>query len=295
MTNPWIEAMRLRTLPLSLAGVVLSVGYIRLLGHINWLIILICVAFATLAQIASNFANEYFDYKAGLDRPGRVGPRRGVTEGDISAAAMKRAILFTLVVAAALGSILVFWGGLKILFAGILIVFGALAYSTGPFPLSRHGLGEVAVILFFGIAPVTLTFYLNCHYVDTYVWAGSIALGLMCANVLLVNNIRDIYDDREVGKNTIVTIFGRRFGSFLYLFNGWIAIWLMGSVWTWIGGLWLFVPSVYIVLHTLLWYRVDILSRLAAKQPEQGFRLNPMLGITAILTAVYSFLFAIAA
>ena len=290
----WIEAMRLRTLPVSVAGVVAALGYVRLLDTPNATVFLLCLLFAVLAQIASNFANEYFDFKAGLDRPGREGPRRGVTEGDISPVAMKKAAVGTLMLASLIGLLLIHWGGWIVLFVGIIIVLGALAYSAGPFPLSRHGLGEVAVILFFGVAPVSLTFYLMTGYIDMYVWAGSIAIGLMGANVLLVNNIRDINDDRNVGKRTFVVVFGRRAGSFFYLFNGWLAAWLMGSVWLWIGGVWLIVPSLYVIVHTIMWYRIDSLSRIAMKKPTEAGALNPFLGMTAVLMCLYALLFTIA-
>lgn len=290
----WIEAMRLRTLPVSVAGVVAALGYAKMMTKPGATVFVLCLLFAVLAQIASNFANEYFDYKNGLDRPGREGPRRGVTEGDITPGAMKRATFITLAAACCIGLSLVFVGGWKILVFGILIVCGVIAYSAGPFPLSHYCLGEVAVIAFFGLAPVCLTFYLMAGYVDTYVWAGGLAIGLMGANVLLVNNIRDIKDDRAVGKHTLVSVVGRKTGSFLYLVNGYVAVWLMGSVWTWIGGAWLAVPSVYLFLHTVLWYRIDSLSRNAVKDLSKGRLLNPCLGMTAMLMAIYSLLFAIA-
>ncbi len=291
----WIEAMRLRTLPVSLAGVVGALGYARLLATPRTGIFILCLVFALLAQIASNFANEYFDYKAGLDRPGRQGPRRGVTEGDITPRAMRNATFGTLAVACAVGLSLVYWGGWIILVCGVLIAVGVIAYSTGPFPLSHRCLGEVAVIAFFGLAPVCLTFYLMAGYIDSYVIAGGLALGLMGANVLLVNNIRDIHDDRAVRKHTLVAVFGRRMGSFLYLANGWLAVWLMGSQWVLIGGAWMLVPSIYLVLHTILWYRIDVLSRIAAKDPAKAHALNPFLGMTACLMALYTILFILAA
>lgn len=291
----WIEAMRLRTLPVSVAGVVGALGYARLLAHPDMLIFVLCLLFALLAQIASNFANEYFDYKAGVDRPGRYGPRRGVTEGDISPRAMRNAAFGRLCDACIIGLLFVVRGGWPIFICGVIIVLGALAYSAGPFPLSRRCLGEVAVIVFFGLAPVCLTFYLMTGYIDNYVWAGGLAIGLMGANVLLVNNIRDISDDRASGKHTLVTVFGRRFGSFLYLFNGWMAVYLTGSVWLWIGGAWLVVPAVWLVAHTVLWYYVDSLSRKAAQEADTATRLNPCLGLTATLMALYSIAFAIAA
>lgn len=282
----WIEAMRLRTLPVSVAGVIAAIGFGRIYGNVNWIVALLCLVFAVLAQIASNFANEYFDYRAGLDRVGRDGPRRGVTEGDITPRAMLTATMVTLGIACAVGLSLITWGGWQLVPYGILIALAVLAYSTGPFPLSHYGLGEVAVVAFFGIAPVMLTFYIMSGYNDIHILGGAIGVGLMAANVLLVNNLRDINDDRAVKKHTLVVILGRRFGSFLYLANGWMAIWLMGSSWMWIGGWWLTVPGVYLVLHTILWYNVDRL---------QGRAMNPLLGMTAVLMLLYSILFALAA
>lgn len=293
--GPWIEAMRLRTLPVSLAGVVAALGYSRLFGCTDVTVFILCLLFALCAQIASNFANEYFDYKAGIDKPGRQGPRRGVTEGDITPQAMRNALTVTLGAASLIGISLIFWGGLIIILPGILIILGVLMYSTGPFPLSHRCLGEIAVICFFGLAPVCLTFYLMAGYVDTYVLAGSISIGLMGANVLLVNNIRDINDDLSVGKHTLPSTLGRRTGSFLYLFNGWLAVWLMGSVWLWIGNGWTLVPALYLFAHTCLWYRIDTLSRRAMKDATQAHKLNPCLGMTAVAMAVYAILFAVAA
>jgi len=282
----WVEAMRLRTLPVSVAGVITALGYGLMHDTVNVAVVTLCLLFAVLAQIASNFANEYFDYRDGLDRVGRDGPRRGVTEGDITPRAMLTATFITLAVACAVGLVLTIWGGWIIIPFGIIIALGVLAYSTGPFALSHHGLGEVAVIVFFGIAPVMLTFYLMSGYTDTMVSGGAISLGLMGANVLLVNNLRDIDDDRAVGKHTLVVILGRRFGSFLYLVNGWIAVWLMGGAWMWIGRYWLIVPGAYLVVHTLLWYTVD---------RRRGRAMNPLLGMTACLMLAYAILFALAA
>ena len=153
--------MRLRTLPVSVAGVIAAWGLASLYGASRLLPALLCLAFAVLAQIASNFANEYYDYRDGLDRPGREGPRRGVTEGDITPRAMLVATFATLGVACCIGLSLIAFGGWWLLIVGAVTALGALAYSAGPYPLSRHALGEVAVVVFFGIVPVNLTFYLQ--------------------------------------------------------------------------------------------------------------------------------------
>ena len=216
----WIEAMRLRTLPVSVAGVVAGCAMAAGAGRLNVAVAAICLAFAVLAQIASNFANEYFDYKAGFDGPGRDGPRRGVSEGDISPRAMRAATLITLAVACALGCLLLLYGGWWLLGAGAVIALGAMAYSAGPYPLSRHCLGEVAVVFFFGIVPVNLTYYVQALGFTREVAQVSVAFGLMGAMVLLCNNYRDMVSDRATGKHTLVTVFGRGVAGALYAAMG---------------------------------------------------------------------------
>lgn len=144
-TRAWIEAVRVRTLPVSVAGVLTAVAYAVANGTFKALPSALCLVFALLCQTASNFANEYYDYRAGRDRVGREGPRRGVTEGDISPAAMKAATYGVLVVAAIVGLSLTLWGGMWLIAVGALIGIFALAYSAGPWPLSTHCMGEVAV------------------------------------------------------------------------------------------------------------------------------------------------------
>ena len=204
----WIEAMRLRTLPVSVAGVIMALGYGIFNRELNFTVWILCLLFAVLAQIASNFANEYYDYRDGLDKPGREGPRRGVTEGDITPRAMLAATYITLALACCVGLCLLLWGPWWLIPAGIAIGLGVLAYSTGPYPLSRHGLGEVAVMLFFGVVPVNLTYYVMSGQWDVNVFLGSLSAGLMGANVLLVNNYRDAADDTLVGKRDIWTTHG---------------------------------------------------------------------------------------
>lgn len=286
MRRAWIEAMRLRTLPVSVSGVIAACGYSILGGCFRWVPALLCLIFAILAQISSNFANEYYDYKAGLDKPGRVGPRRGVTEGDITPSAMKAATFVTLGLACAVGCSLIYWGGWWLIAVGAFIAIGVLAYSTGPYPLSHHALGEAAVIFFFGIIPVNFTFYLQAGTFDLSVAVGSVAVGLLGSNILLVNNYRDKDDDEAVGKRTFAVKFGRTAASSWYLVNGFLAVILMLPVWMVMPSLWLFVPLVFLALHTFLWFR---LCRL------RGTVLNPMLGLTAIGMLFYCTGFLLAA
>ena len=244
-----------------------------------WLPAVLCLLFAILAQIASNFANEYYDYKRGFDKVGRDGPRRSVTEGDISPEAMKTVTFVTLGIACLVGLSLTYWGGLWLIAIGILIALGVLAYSTGPYPLSHHCLGEVSVLVFFGVIPVNLTYYIQTGCWSSNVMMASIAIGLMGANVIIVNNYRDMDDDNAVGKRTLTVVIGRRATRWLYFVNGLVAIVLVAQTWLNCGKLWLIIPILYIVAHVALFIKISHLK---------GRALNKMLGLTAMLMFFYS-------
>lgn len=256
--SPWIEAMRLRTLPVSVAGVAAGTGCAVFHGGFALIPMLICLVFAVVAQIASNFANEYYDFKNGFDKKGREGYRRGVTEGDISPEAMRRATFMLIILDSILGCSLIYFGGWWLIAVGVAVAIFAVAYSAGPYPLSHHGLGDIAVIIFFGLVPVVFT-----EYVQTQVWrldsvtiCSAIAVGLMAANVLIVNNYRDFHDDREAGKHTTVVIFGRNFMARIYLLNGAVASILMAMAGTyapeWTTAGWIFYLAVHLILYTKL-------------------------------------------
>lgn len=272
----WIEAMRLGTLPVSVAGVLGGTACALFHHGFSLLPFLICLCFAILAQIASNFANEYYDYKNGFDRKGREGFRRGVTEGDIKPHDMKRATYLTLFMAAALGSTLIIWGGWWLLFVGMAVGVFALAYSTGPFPLSHHGLGDIAVVVFFGFIPVIFTEYVQTQtlYLDDTTILTAAAIGLMAANVLIVNNYRDMEDDLAVGKHTSVVILGRQAMGSIYYFSGILAAVFLAMASSplpfWVSAGWL----TYFSFHTMLWTKLRTLK---------GKDLNDILKYTALL------------
>ncbi len=283
----WVEAMRLRTLPVSLAGVLFGVAMAVADGGFKAVPATLCFLFALLAQIASNFANEYYDFKAGLDRAGREGPRRGVTEGDITPGAMKAATFATLGAACVSGCVLVaLYGQWWMYVVGLLTALAVIAYSTGPYPLSRNGLGEVAVIFFFGIIPVTLTYYLETGAMSAAVSAASVGIGLMGANVLIVNNYRDADDDAAVGKRTLAVKWGRKTVSIIYLVNGILALVLTWPEWIVLPPQAWIVPLVYLLAHVFLYSRLRSLT---------GKALNPLLGGTAMLMLFYAVGYAIAA
>ena len=274
----WIEAMRLRTLPASASGVLAGVAVAVQRGHFDWRPALLCLLFALAAQIGSNFANEYYDYRDGLDKPGREGFRRGVTEGDISPLAMHRATAIAFALAAIIGCTLIYWGGWWLVLAGIFILIGALSYSVGPFPLSRNALGEIAVVVFYGLIPVGFTFYLQTGYFSYDDFAAGLAVGLMSANILIVNNYRDHDDDMAVNKLTTAVVFGRKAVAWAYLADGFIAVLLTAGLWLNAGRWTLLFPALYLAAHTALWLYI---------RRNEGRRLNKALGMTVMLMLLF--------
>ena len=285
MIRHWIEAMRLRTLPVSVAGVIAGTGCAIAAESFKPIPALLCLAFAILAQIAANFGNEYYDFKNGIDKKGRAGFRRGVTEGEIDPKAMKAATFITLGIAAAVGCTMLIYGPWWLIIVGVLIMCFALAYSAGPYPLSHHGLGDIAVIIFFGIVPVVLTWYLQTSSWESVdlVIETSVAIGILAANVLIVNNYRDMEDDAAAGKRTTVVIFGRKFMSTVYLLSGFIGMLVMTQVWldmpVWV----LAVPLIYPVLHLKTWQNL---------RESTGSAINPLLGRTAMNLLIFALFFS---
>ena len=273
----WVEAVRVRTLPVSIAGVLSGAACAVTTGQYQILPIILCLLFAILAQTASNFANEYYDFRAGFDKAGREGPRRGVTEGDITPSSMRTATFVTLGLACGVGCSLIYWGGWWLIAVGLLIAIGVMAYSTGPYPLSHHGLGEIAVMIFFGIIPVNFTCYLATGSFSTLSVISSGITGLMGTNVLLVNNYRDQPDDAAVGKRTLAVIFGTRFASLFYMFNGIVAAVLAFS---YLPGC-SYISAGYLVCHLFLYNFM---------RTHRGAVLNPILGMTACLMLLFSIL-----
>lgn len=292
----WLEAIRLRTLPVSVSGVLIAVGLAKFNGAFRLVPSLLCVAFAVLAQIVSNLANEYFDFKAGTDKKGRVGPRRGVTEGDFSPATLKRAIVGTLVATCAVGLSMLavvdpgegYANWLLLVGVGVMVAVMAFAYSAGPYPLSYHALGEVAVMAFYGLVPVIFSYYVVAGDFHPYAVIAGIAIGLMGVNVLLVNNYRDVDDDREAGKRTSVVVAGRTLAAFAYLLNGLLALSVLGVLWLrlWMEWGWwtMLPPAIYMALHLTSWHRL---------KQRTGAALNPILGATARNMLIFTLLLSI--
>ena len=285
MVKDWISAARPRTLPASASPVIAASAYVFYAGTFRWVPAVLCLLFALLAQVASNMANDYFDYVKGSDKAGRAGPRRAVASGDITPRAMLMGTFCVLGVACAVGLGLVFFAGWQLIPIGVIIAVFALAYTAGPYPLAYHGLGDVTVFLFFGLVAVNMTYYVQALQFDADVFLLSIAMGLLSINILLVNNYRDMEEDAAANKRTTVVLFGRRFALWWYFVNGVIAVLLLLPCLADFGIVYIFLPAiVYLFLH--------IKTGLAIKQ-RVGEALNPLLGATARNLLVFTILVSV--
>lgn len=235
----WISAARLRTLPLSISGIIMGSSYAYLLntgGYYDdfrmtdeglllapgidlnrWMLITLLALVTTLGfQILSNFANDYGDGVKGTDNQDRIGPARALQTGAITPQAMKKGIILTAVhtFISALALINVSLGVDKILPSlifiglGIAAIWAAIKYTVGENAYGYRGLGDVFVFIFFGPVSVLGIFYLISGYLNYYLVLPSITIGLLSVAVLNLNNMRDYHSDKKVGKNTIVVHMG---------------------------------------------------------------------------------------
>lgn len=252
----WILAARPHTLAASASPVIVGSALAWHHFSFNWLPALICLIFALIAQIVSNFANDYFDYKKGIDNQERLGPKRAVAEGWISPKSMLLATLGLLCFDGLLGLTLVYFAGWELIIIGIIIGVFALAYSGGPYPLSSNGWGDVCVIIFFGIVPVGFTYYVQSLQWTTETSLCGIAMGLIITNILVANNYRDRDTDKKSGKRTSIVLFGEKFGRYFYLFNGIVAViccqyfWFSGAIWA------ALLPFAYLPVHLVTWRKM---------------------------------------
>jgi 1,4-dihydroxy-2-naphthoate octaprenyltransferase len=172
-----------------------------------------------LVQIGTNFANDYLDGIRGTDTDARLGPRRSVASGLIEASLMKRATLVVLGLAFLLGLFLIPFGGWWLLVVGLSSVLCAWLYTGGPFPLAYNGLGDVFVVLFFGLVAVNCTYFVQAGAFSPEALLLGLSCGLVINNILVVNNYRDLDEDRQAGKRTLVVLFGRSFAQGQYLLS----------------------------------------------------------------------------
>ncbi|WP_321334871.1 1,4-dihydroxy-2-naphthoate polyprenyltransferase [uncultured Bacteroides sp.] len=269
----WILAARPKTLAAAVIPVMIGSSLAYMDHTFHWLPALICALFACLMQIAANFINDLFDFLKGTDREDRLGPERACAQGWISPRSMKGGIIIILLLACFIGSTLLLFGGLKLIGIGILCVVFAFLYTTGPYPLSYNGWGDVLVLVFFGFVPVGGTYYVQSLTWTTDAAIASIVCGLIVDTLLVVNNYRDREADGESGKRTIIVRLGEPFGRYLYLWLGMIASGC--CLWFLVDGHFYaaMLPQLYLVLHFKTWQNMVKI--------HSGRKLNSILGETS--------------
>ena len=220
MTNEklkmWWETARPKTLPLALASIFTgsALGYWANPQGFNGLVMALCLLTTILLQVLSNFANDYGDHQKGSDTQERIGPLRGIQKGAILAKELKWGLILMVVASFLSGSFLIgiAYENLSDLFAfaglGILAIVAAITYTVGAKPYGYMGLGDISVLVFFGLLGVGGTYYLQTHSIDSHIILPAIGSGLLASAVLNINNLRDIEQDVKAGKNTLAVRLG---------------------------------------------------------------------------------------
>lgn len=287
----WLLATRPKTLSAAAVPVMIGTAFAwrNTSEQFNWIPAILCLLFAWIMQIDSNLVNDYFDFKKGNDDETRLGPKRACSEGWITSGAMVWGILITTLLGCMTGIPLILYGGLEMVMVGIACVVFCFLYTT---LFSYHGLGDILVLLFFGIIPVCCTYYvcmpLHQQIPTGEVIASSIACGLAIDALLIVNNYRDIDNDRSNDKITIAVRLGESKTRRLYESIGYIAAGIMIIlVFFDLYQTDKFIPTyaiylIYIILHRQSYQEM--------KRINKGAKLNQVLGLTARNILVFGLL-----
>ncbi|MFN2396069.1 MAG: 1,4-dihydroxy-2-naphthoate polyprenyltransferase [Bacteroidales bacterium] len=224
-TKAWIEAARLKTLPLAVSSPLMGSFLAWSEGSFHWNIFILATITTLLLQILSNLANDYGDFTSGADNEERVGPRRLVQSGLISPAQMKKGIIINIILALISGLLLIWFGAggkdtfiiLVFLVLGIAAIVAAIKYTVGKNPYGYRGLGDLSVFLFFGLIGVLGTHFLHTGTFNPWHALPATAIGLLSAGVLNLNNLRDYESDKKAHKRTLVVWLGNQRAKYYHL------------------------------------------------------------------------------
>ena len=208
----WLEATRPKTLPAAIAPVLVGTALAWRAGTAQAGAAAVCLGFALLIQVGTNFANDYYDFLKGADTAERVGPRRAVASGLIAPGRMRAAMLGVFAAAFGLGLTLLAQGGWPLLVIGVASIVCGVAYTGGPYPLAYLGLGDVFVFIFFGLVAVGATLFVQSGELTCAALVAGAALGALATNILVANNYRDVETDAKAGKRTLLVRWGRAYG-----------------------------------------------------------------------------------
>ena len=278
----WILAARPKTLTGAAVPVMIGIACaVALYGWCGIRVVpaVLCMLFALIMQVDANFVNDYFDFMKGTDDERRLGPKRACAQGWITASAMRRGLLVTTLLACVVGLPLVYYGGWEMIMVGLACVVFCFLYTIS---FSYIGLGDLLVLVFFGIVPVCMTYWLTAPptaltSIPFAVVLLSLACGLIIDTLLVVNNYRDIDNDRRAGKRTLIVRIGERGGLIMYLLLG-----LAGTVMAiagvvflnWHDGQW--AQSLLIMYAPFHTWAFNEMRRI-----RKGAELNRVLGMTA--------------
>lgn len=277
----WLLAARPKTLTGAAVPVMIGISAaIAMYGSsVRVVPAVLCMLFALVMQIDANFVNDYFDFMKGTDDEQRLGPKRACAQGWITAAAMRRGLLYTTILACAIGLPLVYFGGWEMILIGFACVVFCFLYTIS---FSYIGLGDVLVLVFFGLVPVCMTFWLvapptTLMSIPWPVIVLSVACGLIIDTLLVVNNYRDIDNDRRAGKRTLIVRIGERGGLILYLLLG------MAGTMLAIAGIiylnWHDGQFMQLLMTTYIPFHIRAFTEM--RRIRKGAELNKVLGMTA--------------
>ena len=281
----WVLAARPATLTAAFAPVAVGTACAWRVGALRWEAALAALLGAFLIQIATNFANDMFDFQKGADTEERLGPTRAAQAGLLTVAQLRRGIITAFALALGTGIYLTWIAGPAVVVIGLASMAAGLAYTGGPFPLAYNGLGDVFVMAFFGFVAVCGTAFVQALLVPQVACAASVPMGALATGILVVNNVRDFEGDARAGKTTLVVRFGREGGVREYallLVVAYVTPVVMFALgWT---SAWVCLP-----LLTILWGVRLFRSVLH----DRGVALNETLAETAKLLSLFGILFAI--
>lgn len=281
----WWLAIRPRTLPAAASGVAMGSALAWYDGAFQWLPALAALMVALLLQIASNVANDVFDFERGADTAERMGPVRVTQAGLLTPGQVKRGLLVIIGLAVLCGLYLASLRGWVVIGLGATAILCAVAYTGGPFPLGYHGLGDIFVFIFFGLAAVAGTYFVQVGSVSTAAWWMAVPIGLIVTAILVVNNLRDLENDRKAGKYTLAVRLGERGAKAEYIMC--------------LGISYLIVPALVVMKIVpigalLAWLSLPLAIRtLRVVFTQQGRPLNAALagtGQTALLFSLFFWL-----
>lgn len=289
----WVNAARLRTLPLALSSVIMGSFLAVFSGIYSWSVIGLALLTTLILQILSNFANDYGDALKGTDNEHRLGPTRMVQSGNISPGEMRKGILISIILSLISGVLLIYislgdqWKtGLLFFILGLASIGAAIKYVVGTNAYGYRGWGDLFVFLFFGLTGVVGTYFLNTLTIPLSIWLPAASLGFFSTGVLNLNNMRDTENDRNSGKKTIPVRLGFKLAKWYHF--GLLSLgWIFSIVFTLI---WYHSSWQWIYLIVLPFFIVDFLKITKIAHLQE---LDPFLKKLALSTFFYTLLFGL--